>query len=265
MAARAMLASLLVLGTFSRVAAVEWGENVIEDTTWQSALSPYIIVDNVRVRMNSTLTIEPGVEVRFDGRYSLSTDPGSSIVADGTSDALILFTSNAAVPGRSDWDRIRVYSSPCSSFRFCVIRYAYCGLHCIACDPPIDRCVFRFLTQGVFCQRASPTIQDCEIKQVSSAGILCRYSDTSPVISGCNLYDNTAYNIMLMDYYTPPVVMIDARGNWWGTADEQAIDDTIHDNADNPDIYGQVDYSGWLTAPLVEPSSWGRIKAAFRG
>ncbi len=70
---------------------------------WTKENSPYYIVGNVEVKGNSNLVIDPGVEVRFDGNYSISVDSSSMISANGTYSEPILFTASDNV---SSWDGI---------------------------------------------------------------------------------------------------------------------------------------------------------------
>ena len=87
--------------------------SITEDTTWSLAGSPYIATGDVTVRQSvsdsgnvPTLTIEPGVEVRFapgTGLY-VGDDAGHGVLsAQGTQDAPITFTSNSATPSPGDW------------------------------------------------------------------------------------------------------------------------------------------------------------------
>ena len=80
------------------------------DTTWTLANSPYIVMGNILISEGITLTIEPGVEVRFDGSYYLQVD--GTLVAYGTEESMITFTSNRANPAPGDWGGI--YFTPTS-------------------------------------------------------------------------------------------------------------------------------------------------------
>ncbi len=71
------------------------------DTTWTLAGSPYILTSNVVIEVDVTLTIEPGVVVRFDGSYELVVD--GYLNAQGTDTNNIVFTSNSATPSVGDW------------------------------------------------------------------------------------------------------------------------------------------------------------------
>ncbi|OGW15433.1 MAG: hypothetical protein A3G93_13350 [Nitrospinae bacterium RIFCSPLOWO2_12_FULL_45_22] len=78
--------------------------NITQDTTWTEEGSPYIIIRTISVYPSATLTIKPGVKIKFDGYYSLQI--GGTLVAQGTSQKYITFTSNKANPSPGDWDRI---------------------------------------------------------------------------------------------------------------------------------------------------------------
>ena len=59
---------------------------------WTKERSPYLVEADCLVGEDSTLVIDPGVEVRFAGDYSISVNGG--IEARGTAEEKILFTSN---------------------------------------------------------------------------------------------------------------------------------------------------------------------------
>lgn len=63
--------------------------NITTDTTWTLAGSPYVVVDDVTVNPDITLTIMPGVQVRFNGSYALSVR--GTLTAEGLPGQEILF------------------------------------------------------------------------------------------------------------------------------------------------------------------------------
>jgi len=71
------------------------------DTIWTPADSPYIVTGNVLVREGVTLTIEAGVDVKFESQKALQVDGG--LVARGTDNSKITFTSNQPTPASGDW------------------------------------------------------------------------------------------------------------------------------------------------------------------
>ncbi|MGA1824079.1 MAG: hypothetical protein ACMUIP_05380 [bacterium] len=71
------------------------------DTTWLMAQSPYIVTGSLLVNEAVTLTIEEGVTVKFDSGKSLQINGG--LIAIGTAENAITFTSNAVDPAPGDW------------------------------------------------------------------------------------------------------------------------------------------------------------------
>jgi hypothetical protein len=218
------------------------------------------------VKNASTLTIQPGVEVRFEDGRSIETDPGCSIVAIGAPGDSILFTSNSTTPSVAIWSSVTVFSSAASSFEHCVFLYAKYGLYLSSSNPvspiPISHCSFRQCEYGINCTRSSPAITGCEITACTVAGILCSWRESSPTIYQCNLYGNTGLNVLLANYVAPLATIV-AEFNWWGANSQPAIEASIWDNVDDAGTYGVVDYDPWLAKTPTERTSWGRIKALF--
>lgn len=78
--------------------------NITSNTTWTLVNSPYIVTDTVQVLEGVTLTIQPGVTVKFNSNKSLSI--GGKLIARGTENNKITFTSNQSSPQIGDWDGI---------------------------------------------------------------------------------------------------------------------------------------------------------------
>jgi parallel beta-helix repeat protein len=107
------------------------------NTTWTKANSPYNVTGNLLVNSGVTLTIDPGVEVRFEEAKYLKIE--GTINAVGSQTDSIIFTSNLSSKTRGSWDKIwlkgttSVYTSNYeytsgSIFQFCRFSYAKEGL-----------------------------------------------------------------------------------------------------------------------------------------
>ncbi len=68
------------------------GGFINSDTHWVAADSPYIATQSVVVTNSATLTIDPGVEIRFDPLKALSVAAGQ-LIARGTENNPIRFTT----------------------------------------------------------------------------------------------------------------------------------------------------------------------------
>ena len=78
--------------------------NIIEDTTWTKAGSPYLITQSIDVYPDVTLTIEPGVEVKFC--LGCDLEIYCELIAIGTESKMITFTSDQTTPSAGDWGGI---------------------------------------------------------------------------------------------------------------------------------------------------------------
>ena len=77
--------------------------------TWTLANSPYTVTGNVVVSSGVTLTIDPGVTVKFDSGKVMEVE--GTLVARGTSSEQITFTSSAITPAAGDWGYIKFKDS----------------------------------------------------------------------------------------------------------------------------------------------------------
>jgi hypothetical protein len=83
---------LIILFTNAAIAQTNVSGFITANTTWTVAGSPYIIVGNTILSHGYTLTIDPGVVVKFDSLKALQID--GELHAVGTAANRITFTSN---------------------------------------------------------------------------------------------------------------------------------------------------------------------------
>ena len=98
---KSILLFLLFVFGFFELSATNVNEPVNKDTTWTLSGSPYIIQADIVVEDTKTLTIEAGVEVKFDGNYQFTVN--GELIVQGTSSSWVVFTSNQTSPAAGDW------------------------------------------------------------------------------------------------------------------------------------------------------------------
>src|SRR5688572_14157971 len=96
--------SFVLLLCFTGSAQTNVSGFISANTTWNLAGSPYIVTGNALVSSGYTLTIEPGVVVKFNTDKALQID--GELIAIGTAANRITFTSNQAAPAAGDWAKI---------------------------------------------------------------------------------------------------------------------------------------------------------------
>jgi hypothetical protein len=117
--------SCILLRSIPPVKATYVEGTISQDTVWFLAESPFVLSGNVTVAPGVTLTIEPGVQVRFGGPFSLNINGG--IVANGTSEKKILFTTNDPTHG-INWQTIAISGTQPSSFVNCEVEHGTDGI-----------------------------------------------------------------------------------------------------------------------------------------
>jgi hypothetical protein len=177
-----LFACLTLGGNIGTVAAANVSGNIIADTTWTKANSPYLVTGSVFLSGGITLTIEPGVEVRFAGNYSIEID--GIFIARGTADAPIIFGSATDqywgniyfrdASTDAEYDAAGHYIDG-SIMQYCTVEYA--GGAAIA-----NNGVLRMLN-------AHPFIDNCIIRNNKAKGIMA-WGLTGTL----KIHNNTIYN-----------------------------------------------------------------------
>ena len=255
------------------------------DTTW----SGDVRVDGVvHVRKSATLTLLPGTRVLFARRtfpptadyHEGFTAPGirveGRIVAAGQEEKPVRFTSaGTAVPG--SWDKILFTFSEGNRFEGCVFEGARYAFHSHFSSIEVRRCVFRDNEEGVRLGTSRVRIEDSvftrnlvrginfrecrnEIRRnlvyENGDGVFLHSKSDGSLLRENAIYGNRRFNLRLGDLHTGD---IDVSGNWWGTADEEAVRRTIHDGATTPGV-GAAKVRPILAGP---PVTGAEIRGVF--
>ena len=203
----AITGTLTVSGNNPNAISVPGGsvDGLGDDTaTWLDHSLPYIISANVSVSNAKTLTINPGVTLKFT-TASLYFYIYGALIAEGTSTDHITFTSNQATPAPGNW-RCLYFNTPdaACSLDYCDISYGGYGsngnIYCYNSGSlvSISNCtVSNSINYGIYCNTTSnPTITGCTIRDNASYGIYTAAENSLPVISSCTISDNGNYAIL---------------------------------------------------------------------
>jgi hypothetical protein len=170
---------------------------------WTLAGSPYKIYNDITVDHSNNLTIDPGVDIVFQGSYKMSIN-GSLYSAGTVSQPISYYVqdttgwldANAAIGG---WGGIAFgdgYTLPdSSSFQYCNVSYMKSGcIRVSMCNLIIKTCNFSHNT-AVFSSYLDSTehieIADCNIYDNSSTTIL-NLSGGSMYVHDCKIHDNNS-------------------------------------------------------------------------
>ncbi|HYV91527.1 MAG TPA: T9SS type A sorting domain-containing protein [Chitinophagales bacterium] len=189
-----IILAILLLSFSSRLnAQTNVSGGIYSNTTWTLANSPYIVVDTVAVFPNVTLTIEPGVTVKFADYKRLEIRQGT-LVAEGTSSDSITFTSNSGFPTPGIWPGVFMNGNLPSTFNFCEFRYADKGVELSELGQTdttfIKNSNFRNNITGFYSGYVAPYSIYNSIFRNNTNGIIS-YSGNGALINNCIVTINT--------------------------------------------------------------------------
>ncbi len=216
--------------------------------TWSLAGSPYVVTGNVTIQNGDTLTIDPGVEVKFNSQKKMTVT--GTLIAEGTSGSRITFTSNQSPPAVGNWDRITFTGDGAISvLAYVIIEYAGRAIDLNTGSPSIQHSEIRNNNFGIYLQGAlsnypAPTIAYNSIHENS----------TNNVYASCGFWDDFSS------------ITINAQNNWWGTTDPIEIGYTIHDWSDGNGISGfppLVDFGHFLDGEGGNPVPDNYVRGAL--
>ncbi len=185
-AVRLFFIILTVAGFYPVFSQTNVSGGIFSNTTWTKANSPYIVTDTVVVFPGFTLTIQPGVVVKFNSAVLLELRQ-AELIAMGTNTDSITFTSNVSLaPG--SWEQIILNGGTMTSkFNYCNFRYATNGLFVGGgVSAIIKNSNFNFNTTGLYGGGAG-IIDTCNFINNGIGGYI---SFSSAVMNNCNFSNN---------------------------------------------------------------------------
>lgn len=149
-------------------------DDISQDSVWKYP-GDYVIVGRPRILQGASLTIEPGVNVRFSKDSALVVEGG--LLATGTQASPISFSTNVAVPAPGDYDSIVLNPMARTVLQHCEVRYAKAGV-----------------TIGE--STGSVLVEACRFSDNSDAGVRITRSDLGSVTVGTNSFSNSPFGLV---------------------------------------------------------------------
>lgn len=212
------------------------GGHITSNTTWFKVDSPYIVKGDVIVDLGATLTIEPGVEVKFDGAYYLYID--GNLTALGDPNDHILFTSNRGGPKEGDWESIRINSTGHLMMNYCDVSYGSYGIHLNGASYNYieNSTVSNSERHGIYMRySANIRINNCNIGPNNWNGIYFYFSSIGDV-NNCTIHSNSFQGISISDSSYIDIVDCESYSNEvngvhvFQSADITIMNTVIHEN-----------------------------------
>ena len=230
------LFSLLLIATISFADTHIPGGDV--SGIWTIDGSPYIIDGEINIPINSTLIIEPGVQVLFSGHYKFNIY--GRILAMGTEEDTIVFTAQDTTTG---WHSLRFIDTntneqDSSKIVHCKLKYGKAtgpwssdnskggAIYCNNSDILIENSLIAKnhasnYGGGIYCYYSSPNIDNSSINGNTSAyggGICCREL-SSPSLKNITISNNESSfggGLFCTDNSCPNLENVTIIGNYSG-------------------------------------------------
>jgi hypothetical protein len=140
------------------------GGILTQDETWSGAV---FVNEHVVIPSNITLTILPGTQVFCKPNRDYKnpatvgfTINGGTIIAIGTPNQQIWFTSDAEQPINGDWGGIELYNTNTSIFKYVIVEYAGLGIAQFYSSVNISHSIVRWVNlEGIYMEHSTPLIE----------------------------------------------------------------------------------------------------------
>ena len=230
------LAALSITGNGSDAIALGLGR-LTGAHRWENVGAPYYVLSNQEVAPGATLTVDPGVTVRFDKVRALVVN--GALRAEGEADAPIIFTAATPTPGW--WRGIHVEGQPANpaaaTLSYVTVEYGgYSGLGNIYVDDAVAR------------------IEQSLIRHSLNDGVFISAGGEGTVIERSQIVQNARFGINNTEGRATMV----AAHNWWGDASGPRYQGKAGTADCNPGGAGnavtrQVAFKPFLTAAGQDP------------
>ena len=175
-------------GFFDYGGLTEVSGTISSNSTWTDNFIH--VIGDVNVNSGVTLEIDSGVFVLFDEDTRLTVN--GTLIAEGTDEDPIVFTSFNENPAKNDWYGIRFEDSSVDAsckIKYCDIKYAQYGIYCNRANPKIQNNSISHSNYGIYLYQSSPAHIETNTVINNSEGI--HGTSSSPTITDNLLRDNS--------------------------------------------------------------------------
>jgi parallel beta-helix repeat protein len=219
--------------------------------TWTSANSPYNINGDITVPFGSTLTINPGVVVNFNGHYKLNVQ--GKLIAQGNSSSKIKFTASSSKTG---WKGIR-FDNTSSKNDTCIIEHCIIEYGKASAGTSEDK-----MGGGIFVKGFSKLIIRNNIISNNYAyyyggGICTRYGANPIIINNviCNNTANSGGGGFYCFYNSNPYLINNTIANNSASYSRGGV----YANGTSPKLYNCIVYGNSPSSQQIYPSNLSTV------
>lgn len=173
---------IFLLLPFYVIASTNVTDNITQNTTWDILGSPYIITKEIQAFSDIQLTIDPGVEVRFDQDAALII--AGELKAVGTNNNNIKFTSNSLTPSIGDWKYIQFLDTATTTKYQPEFVYDYVNHQILLTyysGSIFDYCIIEYADIGIITTDVYPGVMNSNIKSCNVGVSIDTSQNDSPV------------------------------------------------------------------------------------
>lgn len=175
--------------------ATNVGGTYSTNQNWTLAGSPYIATSTVTIAAAATLTIDPGVIVKFNTGVALIIN--GKLTAIGSTGSPITFTSSAATPAPGNWQDIRFVSgsNPASRISYATISYGGAtnsrSLYLNSSSPTIDHVTVSYSSvDGIRVNVGTPTLDQVTVTNCTGDGMMITGTASTPTVTNSTFSSN---------------------------------------------------------------------------
>jgi len=205
------------------------------DTTWSVSNNPTIVTGTFTIPSGKTLTIEPGVTVKFNSGASLVV--AGKIIASGVYLNSITFTSNSASPAPGDWNGIEFQSTTNvgSTFTYCIVLFGGGGTNASniyyktgAYSIGLDHVLSKYsLNHGVNVRASAPLIFKSNFSENLGFGVLSEFGSFQ---LDSSIVSNNGNGIKVATNSSPSILNSEISSNTIGIAIDNSANPVIKFN-----------------------------------